>query len=79
MSSNDVRKEIAQHFADDVALTRAIRRAVRNAVLVHKQAGNPVAAWRDGKVILLAPDEIVLPEEEDAVQESSSRADHSAP
>ena len=64
MRSREPSDEIGQRFAEDEALARAIRRAVREAVLVHKQAANPVAAWRDGRVALLTPDEIVLPEEE---------------
>ena len=36
----------------------ACNRAIREALLMHKRAGNPVAVWRDGKVVLLQPDEI---------------------
>ena len=32
--------------------------AVRQAVRDHKAAGNPVAVWRDGRVVWLAPHEI---------------------
>ena len=32
---------------------KAIKNAVRNALLKHKQANNPVAVWRDGKEVLL--------------------------
>lgn len=41
---------------------RAFKAAVRAALLKHKQANNPVAIWRDGKVVLLSPDEISLDE-----------------
>lgn len=44
------------------AVERAYKKAVREALLKHKQAGNPVAVWRDGKVVLLQPEEI-LPDE----------------
>ena len=33
-------------------------RAVRKALREHKLAGNPVAVWRDGKVVVLQPEEI---------------------
>jgi len=33
-------------------------RAVRKALREHKRAGNPVAVWRDGKVVVLQPEEI---------------------
>lgn len=39
----------------------AMQRAVREALLEHKRLGNPVAVWRDGRVVWLQPDEI--PEE----------------
>ncbi len=35
-----------------------LKRAVINAVEMHKQAGNPVAGWRNGKVILIPPEKI---------------------
>ncbi len=36
----------------------AIEKGVREALVRHKQAGNPVAVSRDGKVVILQPDEI---------------------
>lgn len=39
---------------------RAIRNGVREALRKHRQAGNPVAIWRNGKVVLLQPEEINL-------------------
>ncbi len=39
---------------------RAMRNGVREALRKHKQAGNPVAIWRKGKIVLLQPDEIIL-------------------
>ncbi len=36
-----------------------LRRAVHEALLRHKRAGNPVAIWRDEKVVLLQPEEIL--------------------
>ena len=44
----------------------AYDRAVREALRKHKQAGNPVPVERDGKIVLLQPDEIqVEPERND--------------
>jgi hypothetical protein len=31
---------------------------VREALKKHKQAGNPVVVWRDGKMVWLKPEEI---------------------
>ncbi len=41
------------------AITTTMQRAAREAVLSHARAGNPVAAWKDGKVIWVQPDEIL--------------------
>jgi hypothetical protein len=32
--------------------------AIQAALRRHKLAGNPVAAWRDGKVVIIPPEEI---------------------
>jgi hypothetical protein len=39
-------------------INRAYERAVREALLMHKRAGNPVPIERDGKLVWLQPDEI---------------------
>ena len=38
----------------------AVGRAVRHALLMHKRAGNPIAVWRDGRVVIIPPEEIVV-------------------
>jgi hypothetical protein len=40
----------------------AMARAVRRALLRHKQAGNPIAAWRHGKVVWIPPEKILAEE-----------------
>lgn len=48
-------------------MLEAMRLAVREALALHKQAGNPVAVWRDGRVVWIAPEDIpsdVLPTRE---------------
>jgi hypothetical protein len=42
-------------------ILKAMKEAVREALLAHKRLGNPVAVWRDGGVVWLQPEEI--PEE----------------
>lgn len=39
-------------------INQAYDRAVREALLMHKRAGNPVPTERDGKLVWLQPDEI---------------------
>ncbi len=35
-----------------------LQKAVHRALLAHKRAGNPIAVMKDGKVILIPPEEI---------------------
>lgn len=35
-----------------------LRRAVRSALLEHKRAGNPVASWEEGRVVMIEADKI---------------------
>lgn len=48
---------------EEEAIDRAVTLAVREALLDHKRAGNPVAIWEDGKVKIVPPEEIILPED----------------
>jgi hypothetical protein len=41
-----------------VRIEQAVARAVREALVRHKLAGNPVAIWRDGKVVWIEPRDI---------------------
>lgn len=43
---------------DHEILLAAAREAVREALLRHKARGNPVVVWRDGRVVMLPPEEI---------------------
>ena len=45
-------------FSRLTKIEEAVRRAVRDALLLHKRAGNPIAAWKDGKVVIVPPEEI---------------------
>lgn len=40
------------------AIEHAMRRAVHHALLTHKRAGNTVAAWKDGRVVLVEAEKI---------------------
>jgi hypothetical protein len=43
----------------------AMRDAVRHALLTHKRAGNPVASWKDGRVVIIPADENLVEESAD--------------
>jgi hypothetical protein len=36
----------------------AFQKAVAEVIADHKRTGDPIAVWRDGKVVYLLPDEI---------------------
>jgi hypothetical protein len=40
----------------------ALKVAVAEAIAEHKRNGYPIAVWRDGKVVIVPPDQIVVPE-----------------
>lgn len=45
---------------DDAAISRALRKATRDAVRRHWAAGFPVAECRNGRTVWIAPDGTVL-------------------
>jgi hypothetical protein len=49
-------------IAEEEAVDAAVQRAVRHALLMHKRAGNPVASWEDGRVVIIPAEEIEVEE-----------------
>jgi hypothetical protein len=39
---------------------KALKRAVAKAIAEHYRGGIPIAVWRDGKVVLLHPDQYMI-------------------
>lgn len=39
---------------------KALKEAVAEAISEHRRNGVPIAIWRDGKVVLIPPDEIMV-------------------
>ena len=58
MNAKRTQPDINKVFADGHLIDEAIREGVHRALLEHKRAGNPVAVWRDGKVVILDPETI---------------------
>lgn len=56
-------KRIGEIFSEGTSIDRALNRAVQKAVWKHKLLGNPVAAWQNGKVVWIPPEEISIPED----------------
>ena len=62
MADNFGNDRISELLADREKINQALAKAVQDALLKHKQAGNPVAIWRDGKVVWIPPEEILAKE-----------------
>ena len=42
------------------AIELVLQAGVRRALSIHKRLGNPIAIWKDGKVVIVRPEEIVI-------------------
>lgn len=51
---------LRQMLADADAVDAAIRESVREALLMHKRLGNPVASWENGRVVWIPADQILV-------------------
>lgn len=53
-----VKKDIGRILNEGTEIDEAVKKAVREAVLRHKQAGNPIVGMKDGQMVWLKPEEI---------------------
>jgi hypothetical protein len=51
---------ISEIFRQRKPIDEALNAAVRDAVLRHKQQGQPLAVWRDGKTVWIRPEEVAV-------------------
>jgi hypothetical protein len=51
---------ITKLMNDPEEVRKIIQSAINDALIQHKQAGNPVCEWRDGKVVWIKPQDIVI-------------------
>jgi hypothetical protein len=63
MATVPERVNAAELLANADAIEAAMNEAIREALLDHQRAGNPVAEWRNGQVVWILPEEILLEEE----------------
>ena len=42
------------------AIELILQEGVRQTLSIHKRLGNPIAIWKDGKVVIVPPEEIVI-------------------
>ncbi len=54
--------KITEAFEHKELITQALAKGVHEALLQHKKAGNPVAEWRDGKIVWIQPEDIAVEE-----------------
>jgi hypothetical protein len=48
-------------FAEQAeAIERILQAAVRETLSIHKRLGNPIAVSKDGKVVIVPPEEIAI-------------------
>jgi len=60
MKEKKIPKDIFVSQAKNIEIV--LQRAVKDAVLTHKKFGKPVAIWKDGKVVIVPPEEILIEE-----------------
>lgn len=51
-------KDIDRIFEEGTSIDEALGQAVREALRVHRQAGNPVVIYRDGRTVWVSVEEI---------------------
>ncbi len=55
--------DITAILKDRPRVQKALRDAVQKAIRTHKLMGVPIVVWKDGKVVEIPPEEIVLYDE----------------
>lgn len=53
----------SERIHDTQRILRAMRQAVRDTLRDHKRTGDPAVVWRDGRVVWIQPDDIVIPDD----------------
>jgi hypothetical protein len=61
MKAQPPSKESLKDIPMDVRAEMALKEAVADAIAEHKRMGRPIVIWRDGKVVKIPPEEIVVP------------------
>jgi hypothetical protein len=71
MTKSDRELTLDELFEDGRAIDEALREAARDARRFHKALGNPMATWRDGKVVWVQPEDIRIDDESPEEREPS--------
>ena len=57
---SDSEPTLKELFEDGRAIDEALKEAARDARRLHKALGNPMATWKDGRVVWIQPEDIVV-------------------
>lgn len=57
---NKPKVNIDKLFEEGKAIDSALKEAVKQALLQHKKAGNPIVSWKDGEIVWIQPEDIVV-------------------
>lgn len=61
MIARNQKRTTAELVDDAEVVTRGLALGVRDALIRHKKLGESIAVWQDGKVVIIPPEEIVIP------------------
>ena len=70
---SDPEPTLKELFEDGRAIDEALREAARDARRLHKALGNPMATWKDGQVVWIQPEDIVVDAPAEAEDASHDR------
>jgi hypothetical protein len=56
----DNKSLVEELFEDGRAIDNALKEAARDARRLYKALGNPMATWKDGQVVWIQPEDIVV-------------------
>ena len=63
MADLATRSDFEARWRDREGMEAAMWRGIRDALLRHKRLGESIAVWRDGRVVIVPPEEIEVDEE----------------
>lgn len=62
---NEHKSTFGELFEDGRAIDQALKEAAQDARRLHKAFGNPMATWKDGQVVWIQPEDIVVDDDGD--------------
>ncbi len=63
--ASETPRDISEILSDPNIVVQALNEAIQDAVQRHKQMGLPMAIWRDGAVVWVAPEELERPKKDE--------------